>query len=288
MKPAPFDYVAPTTVAQVVDTLADESRDAKVIAGGQSLLPMLNLRLAHPELLIDVRRVRGLGRLGVDDTGSLVVGAGITQAATMADPAVQRGWPLLAAGISHIGHPQIRNRGTVCGSIAHHDSSAELPTLALALDATFRVASSTGTREVAAQDMFVATFMTALEAGDLLTEVVLPAQPAGTGWSFRECARRRGDFATVGVAVLLRRDGHRIHEARVVFCGAGSTPVRSRRAEEALVGAPPEAKVLDAARQELARDLDPPEDVHATAEFRQEMAGELFAAAVGQAWERSS
>lgn len=287
MKPAPFDYVAPSTVAQVVDTLADTSRDAKVIAGGQSLLPMLNLRLAHPELLVDIRRVAGLDRCGVDHTGALVVGARVTQAAAMAAAAVRGGWPLLAAGISHIGHPQIRNRGTVCGSIAHHDSSAELPTLAVALEATVRVSSTNGTREVAAEDMFVATFTTALEAEDLLTEVVFPAQPPGTGWSFREFARRRGDFATVGTAVLLRRDETCVREARVVLCGVGSTPIRSRNAEQALVGAQPDAEAIDYARTELVRDLDPPADVHSSADFRREVASELFADAVLEAWERS-
>lgn len=289
MKPTPFDYTAPRTVGDALALLADESRDTKVLAGGQSLIPMLNMRLARPEVLVDITRIPELDRITVDAEGCLRIGAAVRQSRAAADPAVRDGWPLLADAIALIGHPQIRGRGTVCGSLAHHDPAAELPTAALALDARFVVTGPRGTRTVEAADFFVATFATAVEPDELLTEVVFPPLAAHHGRAFEELARRHGDFATVGVAVLLERDpvSDTVRRARVVCCGAGPAPVRLTVAESALTGtdAGPAARA-EAARAALGA-LSPADDVHSTAEHRRESAAHLLVRACTTAWERT-
>ncbi|MEU0372260.1 xanthine dehydrogenase family protein subunit M [Streptomyces sp. NPDC006283] len=290
MKPTPFDYTAPTTVPEAIALLADDSREAKVLAGGQSLIPMLNMRLARPEVLVDVTRIPELGRLAVDGSGALHIGAAVRQARAASDPAVQEGWPLLAAAIGHIGHPQIRSRGTVCGSLAHHDPAAELPTAALALDASVVIAGPRGTRTVAAEDFFIATFSTACAADELVTEVVLPPLAPGHGWAFEELTRRHGDFATVGTAVLLERDtaSHTVRTARVVFCGAGPVPVRLPAVEAALVGSDAGERAVTAAARAALEHLAPSDDIHAGAVYRREGAAHLLVRACTTAWERCS
>ncbi|WP_037577547.1 FAD binding domain-containing protein [Phaeacidiphilus oryzae] len=279
MKPGPFDYAAPASLDEMLALLSDPEREAKVLAGGQSLIPMLNMRLARPDLLVDITGLPGLDVLAVDPaTGALRIGAAVRQSAVAADPAVGAGWPLLAAAAGHIGHPQIRNRGTVCGSLVHHDPAAELPAAAVALDAELVVAGPRGTRTVPAADFFLGTFATAVEPDELLIEAVLPAVPAGAGWGFAELARRHGDFAAVGVAVLVA-EGH----ARVVCFGAGFTPVRLPAAEAAALAGDPAA-----ARQALRAGLEPPGDVHASGEWRREAAEELLVQALEDAWERRS
>ncbi|MFC5174933.1 FAD binding domain-containing protein [Streptomyces mutomycini] len=288
MKPSSFDFTAPSTVGEAVALLADEEREAKVVAGGQSLIPMLNMRLARPEVLVDITRIPELGRLHVDAEGNLRIGAAVRQARAAADPAVRDGWPLLAAAIERIGHPQIRNRGTVCGSLAHHDPAAELPTAALALDARFVIAGPRGTRTVTAEDFFVATFSTAVEADELLTEVVFPPLPADHGWAFEELTRRHGDFATVGVAVVLEQGPGTgtVRTARVVFSGAAPVPVRLAAAEDALVGSDAGGQALAAAADVALAGLAPSDDIHATAEYRREGAAHLLVRACTNAWER--
>ncbi|MFE6184794.1 FAD binding domain-containing protein [Streptomyces sp. NPDC056465] len=288
MKPTPFDYTAPRSVAEAVALLADPGRDAKVVAGGQSLIPMLNMRLARPELLVDITRIPELARLAVDGSGALHIGAAVRQARAAADPAVRRGWPLLAEAITRIGHPQIRSRGTVCGSLAHHDPAAELPTAARALDARFVITGPHGSRTVPAEDFFVATFSTAVGPDELLREVVVPPPPERSGWAFEELTRRHGDFATVGVAVLLDRDASTdtVRGARVVFSGTGPAPVRLPVAEEALIGTGVDEAALAAARRATLSGLTPSDDVHASAAHRRETAAHLLVRACTTAWER--
>ncbi|MEV0050606.1 xanthine dehydrogenase family protein subunit M [Saccharopolyspora shandongensis] len=285
MKPAVFDYVAPSSLPGVLRLLGDDDREVKVLAGGQSLIPMLNMRLARPELLVDITRVAELSELREDDAGRLHIGAAVRQSTAAQAREVQTGWPLLAAAIGHIGHPQIRNRGTICGSLVHHDPAAELPATAIALDAEFVLASGRGRRRVPAAEFFVATFQTAVEPDELLVEVVFP--PAtGNGWAFAELSRTHGDFATTGVAVSLTRSGSTVDAARIVFCGVGSTPVRVSAAEQALIGGDAgEADRQEAHRRAVAA-LDPPGDIHASSEYRREVAAVLLDRAILEAWER--
>ncbi|WP_018156793.1 FAD binding domain-containing protein [Demetria terragena] len=283
MKPAPFDYVAPMTLDEALNALAAE-RDVKVLAGGQSLIPVMNLRMGHPEVLVDICRIEQLRRLEIDDEGHLHVGAGVRQAAVLADEQVGARWPLLQAALSHIGHPQIRSRGTVCGSIAHADSAAELPAAAVALDATVVAVSRRGERKIAARDFFVGPFMTTLEEDELVTEVTFPS--AARGWAFEEFATRRGDFATAGVAVAMDGAGAAIDSCRVVFFGVAGTPARSQAAEAMLTGGPLNDDNLRAAVAKVATELDPPDDVHAAGAFRIEIAGRLATSAITTAWER--
>jgi carbon-monoxide dehydrogenase medium subunit len=280
-----FDYAAPATVAEVLSLLADAEREVKVLAGGQSLIPMLNMRLARPEVLVDIGRVGELAELRVDERGWLRVGAAVRQATAQHAAEVREGWPLLAEAIGRIGHPQIRNRGTVGGSLAHHDPAAELPTAAIALDAEVVLAGPAGRRTLPATEFFVGTFQTALAPDELLVEIGFPPC-TGTGWAFAELARRHGDFATIGVAVRLRRRAGRIAEARVVFCGAGTTPVRVLGAERALIGAPETRAGREAAGEQVRRTLRPPDDVHATGAYRREAAVVLLHRAIDTAGER--
>ncbi len=286
MKPPPLDYTAPATLDEARAALADTHREAKIIAGGQSLIPMLNMRLARPEVLLDISRIAELGALHVDSDG-LHVGAGVRQASVAAARDVRRGWPLLARAIEHIGHPQIRNRGTVCGSLAHHDPAAELPAAAVALEARFVLAGPRGYRTVEAEDFFAGTFQTVIAPEELLTEVIFP--PAGgDGWAFGELTRRHGDFAMVGVAVLLGRYRGTVPSARIVYCGAGVTPVRVPAAEAELAGHPVGAARVAAACERVAAELVPPDDVHASSEYRREVAGVLLERAVTEAWHRET
>lgn len=284
MKPPPFDYVAARSVDHAVELL-NGGTDARILAGGQSLLPLLNLRLASPEMLVDIGRIPELQEVTIDD-GVLVVGAGAAQADVAADPRVVDGWPLLSDAIAHIGHPQIRNRGTVCGSLAHNDPLAELPAVALALDAEVVVAGADGVRTVAAPELFTGPFMTSIEAGELVVAVRFPALRAGTGCSLCEFATRPGDFATAGVATRLTVVDGVIGEARVVSFGLGPGPQRATGLEEALVGATGPALGPEA----LARfdaSIGPSDDVHASADARRQLAATLVARSVAEAWERS-
>lgn len=290
MKPASFEYRAPQQLDELLELLADELVDARVIAGGQSLVPMMNFRLSAPELLLDLRRVEELGALGERPDGSLAVGATVTQARLLAWLEADGRWPVLAEGIRHIGHPQIRSRGTVCGSLCHHDPTAELPALALALGAEMTVAGAQGRRTVAAADFSVSYYEVALEPGELLAEVVFPAWPAGRGWGFRELARRHGDFALTGAVATVDRDpsGTTAAAVSLALFGVGDRPVRVDAVERALAGRALDAAALAEASALVPAQIGPVEDLHASAEHRRELAAELAAAALADAWERSS
>jgi aerobic carbon-monoxide dehydrogenase medium subunit len=264
VKPAAFAYHAPRRLDEALALLADGSIEARVLAGGQSLVPMMNFRLAMPEVLVDLRHVEELAYLRVNSDGALEVGACTTQAQLLRDPRVDAGWPLLAEGVRHVGHPQVRSRGTVCGALAHHDPHGELPALAVALDATLTVARAGSTRQVAAQDFFVSYYQVALEPGEILVEVSFPTIPPGSGWSFREIVRRRGDFALVGVACLCTPG-----QTRLVVFGASERPL------------------LLADPGEVADAVNPFDDLHASAEYRREAAVELATAALSEAQERA-
>lgn len=295
MKPAPFQLHRAHSVAEAVDLLdrlgADGS-EARVIAGGQSLVPMMNFRLARPDHLVDlgpVAELTAIERTDHDGVDQLVIGAMVTQAEALASPLVAEHAPMLAAALAHIGHGHIRNRGTVGGSIAHADPAAELPAALVALDAELEIAAGGGHRRwVAAGDFFQGWFSTALGAGELLTAVRLPSwAPSGTGsarWGFEELARRQGDFAMALAATVVVHDGDVVSSARVVVGGVAPIPLRCRAAEAALVGRSPSAAdwtdVAAATAAAARAEVDPSSDVHADAEYRRELVEVLVARAL--------
>ena len=274
MKPPPFAYECPSDVAEAVALLAAHGGDARPLAGGQSLVPLLNFRLARPAVLVDLNRIAGLTRITVGD-GTLRIGAMVRQAAVETDPDVARGWPILPEVIGHIAHPQIRNRGTVGGSLAHNDPAAELPAVMLALDARMIARGPQGERTIAARDFFAGTMETALAPDELLTEIRVPGLPERTGWGFQEAARRQGDFALVAVVVLLRPAGAGQIDARVVVTGTGDGPSRMPEAEALLAERGTDGDACEAAGNAAAEACEPADDPHAPAWYRQKLVAAL-------------
>jgi aerobic carbon-monoxide dehydrogenase medium subunit len=279
MKPPPFDYIAATSVEDAVALLTDE-RDSRILAGGQSLLPILNLRLGSPELLIDIGRIDELGTIELSDH-HLQIGAAVTQQSVLDDAGVGRRWPLLTDALRHIGHAQIRNRGTVCGSLAHNDPQAELPAVAMALGAEVVARSANGSRRVAADELFTGPFSTSLAPDELLVSVEFPAQPSG--WAFQEFAVRPGDFALAGVACAFDP----IHSAaRVVMFGSSGCPMQATAVEEALL-AGAGAGDLEQAAAATVESLDATGDIHASAASRRTLMTKLLIEAASQAHQRA-
>ena len=272
MKPAKFDYFAPTTLDEALELLAQHGPDAKVLAGGQSLMPMMNLRLVRPAVVVDINRIGSLSSISASN-GAITVGALTRQRDLERSDAIRSAFPMMTAAISHIGHFQIRNRGTIGGSLAHADPAAELPAICAALDAEFVLASSSGTQTMASSEFAIGPLITSLEPEQLLTEIRLPTlQGDGWRWGFREVSRREGDFALVGAVAMLRNDGDGVcREARITMFAVGDAPARIPAAEEALVG----RVVDDAARREAAALVSeavmPGSDIHASAEYRTEV-----------------
>ena len=275
MKPAKFDYHAPTTRDEALELLGQYGYDAKVLAGGQSLMPMMNLRLARPAVVVDINRVDGLSGISSDD-GGMTIGAMTRQRQLERSPEVAEQFPVISAAIPHIAHFQIRNRGTIGGSLAHSDPAAEIPALCLALDAEITAASSSGERAIAASDFSLGLLTTALEPDELLTQVRLPALD-GDGewrWGFREVCRRDGDFALVGAVTLLRLDnGSVCREARITMFAVGDAPARIPAAEDSLVGRMVDAAARAEAAALVSAAVEPGSDIHASAEYRKEVSG---------------
>jgi carbon-monoxide dehydrogenase medium subunit len=278
MKPAPFEYHRPASLVETFDLLARYGDDGRILAGGQSLVPALNMRLATPRAVIDINRLPGLDTIRVAPEG-LVIGALARHEAVERSPLVREHAPLLALAMPHVGHEAIRTRGTVGGSLALADPAAELPACAVALDATIRVEGRRGGRAIAADEFFRGIYTTALEPGELVTALVIPP---GADWrsGFQELARRHGDFALAGLAARVRFDRDVVAEARLVFLGVGAAPVRARGAERALTGRRADADALAAAQRALAGELDPPGDVHGSPALRRHLAGVLLARVV--------
>lgn len=281
MKPAPFEMHLPTSVSEVVALLDEHGDLAKPIAGGQSLVPMMSLRLASFEHLIDLNGVSELNQVSVSGD-SLRIGAMVRQSTAEHDPQIVKSAPLVAKAIPHIGHFQIRNRGTVGGSIAHADPSSELPAVALALDATIEAVGPNGSREIAAKDFFVSTWETSLIDGEILTGVRFPIWSGKCGFVVEEVARRHGDFALVGVAAAVQVDGSKVTKAAIALFGVGGTPVRASEAEQALIAGGISAD-LDAVGKLAAMNLAPSDDVHASGEYRKSVAATIVARAIAKA-----
>lgn len=284
MKPPPFHYHAPATVEEALDLLARHGEAARILAGGQSLVPMLNFRLVRPEHVIDVNGVAGLGGIAADARGGLRIGALTRQRALERSPLVRERAPLIAQALPFVGHPQIRARGTLGGSCAHADPAAELPAVMAALGARFTLRRVGAERVLSAEEFFLAALTTALRPDELLTGIALPPWPARAGSSLEEVAMRRGDFALGGVAATLALDarGH-VAEARIVCFGVGARPARAAAAEDALVGRPPFAAAFAEAGRLAAAGVDPPGDIHASAAYRKRLTGVLTTRALAGA-----
>lgn len=285
VKPAPFDYHCPGELAEAIALLQQHGDEAKVLAGGQSLIPLLSLRLSRFDHLIDLQAIEDLrGVTAVD--GSIRVGAMTTQAG-IARNENAAAVPLLAKATSHIGHDQIRNRGTVGGSLAHADPAAEYPAAALALDASLEVAGPNGSRHISAADFFISTWVTAMEPDEVLVAAHFPVWSGSTGWAVDEIARRSGDFAMCGAVCGVQLDGDRVSRAALALFGVGNIPVRPRAIEETLTDAAIDDLDLPAIGAAVAATLDPPGDLHATGEQRKQMAKTLvpqvLAAAIDEA-----
>jgi carbon-monoxide dehydrogenase medium subunit len=287
VKPAAFAYFDPTTAEEAVDILGALGDTGKVLAGGQSLVPMMNMRLAKPEALVDINKVKELAYIHEEDN-AFVIGALTRQRAVERSRAVKRRSPLLAEAILSVGHLPIRSRGTVGGSLAHADPAAELPAVLLALDGWVEATSTRGTRRIAAADLFIGPLLTSLEPDELLTRVGFPLLPEGSGTAFLEMTRRHGDFALVGVAATLTLNAEGICTgASVAILGAGETQVRAPQAEACLVGNRLEERVIEAAGAAAMAGLDPIGDLHGSPEYRKQVAGALTQRALKIAWQRA-
>jgi len=281
VKPSKFSYHAPERVEDAVGLLGEHGSDAKVLAGGQSLVPMMSFRLATVEHLIDINTVAGLDTIERRN-GSLRIGALVRQAVAEHDATVASSAPLVARALPHIGHFQIRNRGTIGGSIAHADPASELPAVALALDATMEIDGPGGHREVAASDFFESTWTTALGDDELLTAIRFPVWSGRVGFAVEEIARRHGDFALVGAAVGVELAGDTVVRAAIGLFGVGSTPIRATAAEQALVAGGANAD-LAAVGSEAANGLNPAADLHASADYRKRVAAVVVRRAIAKA-----
>ncbi|MEX1178198.1 MAG: xanthine dehydrogenase family protein subunit M [Nitriliruptor sp.] len=289
MKPAPFVYHAPESVDEALATLAELGSDGKVLAGGQSLVPLLNMRLAAPAALVDIERLEQLDTIDVSDA-AVRIGARVRHARLHRDAEVARAIPLLRQALDWVAHPVIRNRGTSLGSIVHADPAAELPAVLALLGGSVELASTIGTRTVPAADFLLGPLESDLRVGELAVAATFPRPTAGTGSAFVELSRRHGDYALAGVGVTVTLDGDRhLTAARATFIGVTDTPAVVDLSG-ALAGQPADAMDLDAARQVADPSLTPDADIHATAEYRRHLAGVLLGraltAAAGHATDR--
>lgn len=281
VKPAPFEYVTPETLEEAVGLLAEHGDEAKILAGGQSLIPMLNMRLARPGVLIDINRIPGLDAISVN--GELRFGALARHAVVLRSEEVRRHTPIIGAALPHVGHVGIRTRGTIGGSLAHADSAAELPTVLMALGGSVTVLGPSGERTIPVDDLFVTSFTTSLEEDEILVSVQMPAAGADRRSAFLEVARRHGDFALVLVAVTADVSDGVVTSARIALGSVADRTIRATTAEGVLIG-----KSLDdpAVRSEVAAavaaEIDPPSDVHASEAYRRQVAGVLVQRALSQ------
>jgi CO/xanthine dehydrogenase FAD-binding subunit len=288
MKPCAFEYFAAGTVQEAIDLLEQhQDKQAKILAGGQSLVPIMNFRLGRPEVLIDINGVKELDYIR-EEGDEVVIGALSRERDAEVSPIVRQKCPLLAEAISHIGHLTIRNRGTVGGSVVHADPSAEIPAALCALDGTIKAMGPKGQATFKPEEFFVTYLTTALEPSQVLTEIRVPVLPKKTGWAFQELARRSGDFAIVDVAVILFTDGKgTCTEARIALGGVAPTPVRASEAEEMLAGKKiTEALIAEAAKAAMAA-TDPESDYHASADYRRDMTRVLVQKALAQATKKA-
>ena len=288
MKPAPFKYSAPRSIPEVLELLNEHGYDAKILAGGQSLVPMMNFRLVQPAVMVDINNIPELSYIELHDKG-VRLGAMVRHSQAEKDTLIKEHAPLIHETMPHIATVQIRNRGTIGGSLAHADPSAELVVVSTALEAQFKIQNQKGERLVPASEFFVGLLMTSMEPEDLLVEVQIPPLPARSGWSLKEVARRPHDFALMGVAAILTLDKKdRCTEARMVYLSAGDGPISAPDAANMLIGNEITNELITAAAETAAADeIDPGSDIHATAEFRRHLANVLTRRALEEALQRA-
>jgi CO/xanthine dehydrogenase FAD-binding subunit len=287
MKPPAFEYIAARTVDEALGVLSAKGERAKILAGGQSLTPMLNFRLAHPEILVDINRIKELEFVAERD-GGLAIGCLSRHRTIETSSSVRKQCPILSAAAEQVAHVAIRTRGTFGGSLAHADPAAEFPVIALLLDATVSIRGLKGRKSLRAGEFFVNLFSTALQPDELLVEVRIPPWPASGGWGFRELSRRPGDFAIAVVATAVTLERGKFKEARISMGGVGPTALRASKAEQLLKGQAPDEGALQAAGQAASEASDPPNDIHGSAEYRRHVVEVLTRRALRDAIERAS
>jgi len=283
MKLPPFDYACPTTLPEAIELLASHDGDAKAIAGGQSLVPMLAFRLAQPTLLVDLRKLADLRGIRISDQG-VTLGAMVRWRDIEDDDRLKTAHPLLKAAIAHVAHYQIRNRGTVGGSIAHADPAAEMPGIAMTCDAEIAVVGKSGAHVIQAADFFQGALTTALAPDEIIVEIRLPAWPAGRRWGFQEFARRRGDFAMAAAAVFYDQDARgKARNAHVGVIGVGDRPLRLTAVEDVLNGESIDEATIAKADAATSAVVDPQDDIHASAAYRRSLVGTMVERALKSA-----
>jgi len=287
MKPAAFRYVRPSSLDEAISALNEHGSDAKILAGGQSLVPLLNFRMVRPSALIDINRIPDLDRILETEDGGLRIGALTRHHALETSPAIRGRFPILQTAITHVAHLAIRNRGTIGGSLSHADPAAELPMMAILLDARIVIRASDRSRTLSAEDFLLRPLTTALEADEIVTEVVLPGIGPAIGWGFEEFALRPGDFAFAAVGALIRlRDGKPL-EARIALMGVDEIPIRARGAEKLLLGEPYRDDLIRAAAESARAAVRPNTDLRASAEYRRHLVVALTQRALEAAWRRA-
>lgn len=282
MKPAPFDYVAPTNIDEVCTLLADAGGGATIMAGGQTLMPLLNLRMSQPFIVVDINKVAALRGVSRSDGGTRI-GPMTRQCEVIESAELARDLPVLVEAVRHVGHHQTRNRGTIGGSIALGEPAAELPATAVALGATIEIRSTAGTRQIPASEFYLGPYMTVLEPDELVTGITFPDWPAGHITLFRELAQRPGDFALVGLVGALVIENGKIARAGIAWFGMGPTPIKATAAEQMLIGQSLDAIDPQAVAERAIADTAPFDDQHASAEYRRTVGRRLFARTLREA-----
>jgi CO/xanthine dehydrogenase FAD-binding subunit len=286
LKPADFEYHRPRKIEEALSLLQEFGDEGKILAGGQSLMPLMNFRLAQPAHIIDINFVDGMDYIR-SEKGVLKIGCLARQSRLLENSIVRERCPLLAQALTYVGYEQIRNRGTLCGSLAHADPAAEVPAVLLALDGFVTVGNLTTKREVAAHDFFKSYLTTCLSSDEMVLEASIPKTSPGAGWSFTEFARRFGDFAIVGVAVLLVREQDRISDARIALTGVGDKPWRDSGVERTLVGQKASTDLFGKIGVEIAARINPGSDIHASESYRRSLATVLTSRALNDAWRKA-
>jgi CO/xanthine dehydrogenase FAD-binding subunit len=282
MKLPPFDYACPTSVSEAVALLASHDGEAKPLAGGQSLVPMLAFRVASPSLLVDLRKVAELRQIKITNEG-VALGAMVRWREILDDARLRTAHPLLLAAVAHVAHYQIRNRGTVGGSMAHADPAAEMPGIAVACEAKITAVGKSGARVIDAADFFQGPLMTALQADEIITEIRLPLWPAKRRFGFQEFARRRGDFAMAAAALFYDDDGGKARNAHVGAIGVADTPLRLKAAEDVINGNTIDEGVIAKAEAAASASVDPADDIHASGAYRKALIGVMVERALRDA-----